>query len=570
LSTLTKLKAATGLDDLAAILGYKPSSLAYLLYVLPSASKYTTFSIPKKSGGTRTIQAPEARLKTLQKHLANALYACVGEIHNTDKRPSLSHGFKKNHSIVTNARSHTARRFVLNFDLADFFPSFNFGRVRGFFIANNNFKLNDKIATLIAQIAIHNNEMPQGSPCSPVIADLITHLLDVRLAQLAKTERCMYSRYADDITFSTNQKNFPLSIATNPLPPVWDLSEQLTKIVTKAGFAINSKKTRMQTSPGRQVVTGLCVNRKVNVQATYYRYARSMCHSLFKSGTYQRPNTWETLTPTTPLQLASPLPLEGVINFIYTIKSLTDRRDSTEKKGDPTGSTRLYRNLLNFRHFITLEKPLIVCEGKTDNVYLNCAIRQLPAYRTRFSNEVAGKSVSNLKFFKYTDVTQDVMLLGGGTGDMIKLIQNYHSMAKKYLHRPMAHPVILLIDNDSGANGIFGIIKNLFNITATHSTTSNYYYLGYNLYMVKTPEVGDKKFSCIEDFFPSAVTATTIAGKHFDPDKKHGDDSKYGKHVFAENIVRPNMGSIDFSGFVPLLERVARVIDHYATLPKPP
>ena len=291
MSILAKLKAATSLNDLAAILGYKPSSLAYLLYVLPNASKYTTFSIPKKSGGTRTIQAPEARLKTLQKHLANALYACVNEINRTYNRPSLSHGFKKGHSIVTNAKSHTARRYVLNFDLTDFFPSFNFGRVRGFFMANNDFKFNEKVATLIAQIAIHNNELPQGSPCSPVIADLITHVLDVRLAQLAKTHRCMYSRYADDITFSSNQKEFPLSIATSLVTPVWNLSEQLTKIVTKAGFAINSKKTRMHTSPGRQVVTGLSVNRKVNIQADYYRYARSMCNSLFRSGTYHKPST---------------------------------------------------------------------------------------------------------------------------------------------------------------------------------------------------------------------------------------------------------------------------------------
>ena len=161
------------------------------------------------------------------------------------------------------------------------------------------------------------------------------------------------------------------------------------------------------------------------------------------------------------------------------------------------------------------------------------------------------------------------MLLGGGTGDMVKLIQKYDAMAKMYLHRPMAHPVILLIDNDDGANSIFGIIKSLFSIAVSHSTTSPYYYLGYNMYMVKTPELGESKISCIEDLFPSAVTATQLAGKHFDPDKKHEDDTKYGKHVFAENVVRPNMGAIDFSGFTPLLERVVNVIDHYATVPKP-
>ena len=72
--------------------------------------------------------------------------------------------------------------------MQEFFPSFNFGRVRGFFIRNRDFALKKNIATIIAQIACHDNALPQGSPCSPVIADMIAHLLDVRLAQLAKRE----------------------------------------------------------------------------------------------------------------------------------------------------------------------------------------------------------------------------------------------------------------------------------------------------------------------------------------------------------------------------------------------
>ena len=79
----------------------------------------------------------------------------------------MSHGFRRHYSIITNARRHKRRRYVLNLDLQDFFPSFSFGRVRGFFIHNNSFKLNEKVATIIAQIACHENVLPQGSPCSP-------------------------------------------------------------------------------------------------------------------------------------------------------------------------------------------------------------------------------------------------------------------------------------------------------------------------------------------------------------------------------------------------------------------
>ena len=100
---------------------------------------------------------------------------------------------------------HVGSKYVLNIDLQDFFDSFNFGRVRGFFIKNRNFQLNPDVATVIAQIACYDNKLPQGSPCSPVITNLISHSLDIRLASLAKKYKCTYTRYADDITFSTRE-----------------------------------------------------------------------------------------------------------------------------------------------------------------------------------------------------------------------------------------------------------------------------------------------------------------------------------------------------------------------------
>jgi hypothetical protein len=142
LSVLAKIKAATSLYDVAAILGYQPKALAYLIYKLPLAGKYTQFPVTKKSGGVRIINAPEEKLKRLQRHLSKALYQCREEIEATlPKKQSLSHGFKKSHSIMTNARPHIKRRYVLNLDIEDFFPAFNFGRVRGFFIHNNQFNL---------------------------------------------------------------------------------------------------------------------------------------------------------------------------------------------------------------------------------------------------------------------------------------------------------------------------------------------------------------------------------------------------------------------------------------------
>jgi retron-type reverse transcriptase len=202
------------------------------------------------------------------------------------KQPSLSHGFVRERSIFTNAMMHLGKKNVLNIDLENFFDSFNFGRVRGFFIKNRNFKLDPKIATVIAQIACYDNKLPQGSPCSPVITNLITHSLDIRLAALAKKYKCTYTRYADDITFSTRKSVFPKEIM-NELDGEYLSGKELTWEIEHAGFSINENKTRIQYKNSRQDVTGLIVNKRPNTKKEYWRTARAKCNTLFKTGKFK-------------------------------------------------------------------------------------------------------------------------------------------------------------------------------------------------------------------------------------------------------------------------------------------
>ena len=229
-------------------------------------------------------------MKNLQRSLTKILTECRVEIETKNpKRNSLSHGFRKGHSIVTNSRPHTGRRYVLNVDIKDFFPSLNFGRVRGYFLKNKDFQLSEKTSTVIAQIACYKNSLPQGSPCSPIISDLLAHILDVRLVNLAKKYGCTYSRYADDLTFSTNQKVFPVALAA-PMKEnamKWEIGADLRQKITNSDFTVNDEKTRMQYSVSRQTVTGLVVNKKVNIKSGYYRIARSMCRAAFKTGKYK-------------------------------------------------------------------------------------------------------------------------------------------------------------------------------------------------------------------------------------------------------------------------------------------
>jgi RNA-directed DNA polymerase len=285
LRCLHTLRMAKTRYDAAALLGYKPSALSFIVYQIPKAAKYTIFDIKKKGGGIRRIDAPIPKLKGLQKRLAAILYECLRELEEARKRKNkLSHAFRKDRSIITNAKAHKSRRYVLNLDLQNFFPSLHFDRVRGFFLNNNQFKLAEPVATLLAQIACNDGVLPQGSPCSPILSELLTHFLDMRLVKLAAKNKCSYTRYADDITFSTNQKEFPAALAV-AVGEGWVLGDELKSRIRDAGFTINDAKTRMQVRGSRQTVTGLTVNEKVNVPQHYYKVARAMTNSFLTTGT---------------------------------------------------------------------------------------------------------------------------------------------------------------------------------------------------------------------------------------------------------------------------------------------
>lgn len=559
MSALSDLKAATSLSDLVKLIGYKPSTLAFIIHQIPAGSKYTSFTIPKKSGGVRLISAPSPKLKTLQQHLVTLLKKCRKEIDETKKRKPLSHAFRPGQSIITNANPHIKQRHVLNLDLQDFFPSINFGRVRGFFISNNDFKLHKDVATVIAQIACHANALPQGAPTSPIISDLIAHILDVRLVLLAKKHNCTYTRYADDLTFSTGLKSFPTPVAVQISPSDWQLGKPLADTITSTGFKVNANKTRMQLRCSRQTVTGLTVNQKVNIQADYYRRVRSMCYELFKTGAYFHQGS----TPTTALPV-----LEGQLNHCFRVKYAVAlaRKEINQNDKRDRGIRKLYKRLLFYKHFVQLKKPLIICEGKTDITYLKLALRSLAASFPSLVTTTGAVQTRNISFFNHTDIADNVLKMGGGSGGMQLLIKDYAGALKYFRNRPLAHPVILLIDNDDGADEIFAAINNTVKLKVSRTSTADFYHICDNLFLVKTPEAGLHGTSRIEDLFKAPTLKTTVGGKTFNPGKKLDPTKEYGKIVFAEKVVRPNASKLDWSDFHKFLGRLDAVMKHY----KPP
>ncbi|MCL9685749.1 retron Ec67 family RNA-directed DNA polymerase/endonuclease [Legionella maioricensis] len=575
---LERLKAASTIQDLAVLLNLKASQLSYALFILPDEKKYTQFGVPKKAGGERIINAPQERLKHIQRSLADLLQHCILEIEGSKPQPNprpLSHGFRKkteinsnrkntiSFGIHTNAHNHQNKKYVLNFDLSEFFSSFNFGRVRGFFIKNNDFRLHPAVATLIAQIGCFKNELPQGSPCSPIITNLIAHILDIRLVRWAKKNRCSYSRYVDDITLSTNQEMSEKLATQSDGLIKWSLNKNIENIVARSGFQINPLKTRLQIQLSRQIVTGLVVNKKINVKNEYYRSARAMCHALFSTGSFfllGDQSKFGTLQQ-----------LNGILGYIYFIKQKNHcNGGSCHKKTaiEPHNITNLYSRFLYFRYFIALEKPLIICEGKTDVAYLKMAIKQL-------KKESKYHLPHQIDFFHFTERISEVMHINAGTTALKKFIESYKKNIAFTKMIPR-NPIIVLLDNDNEAGNVVKCLENKFKKpNVNYDRNKNFIYsVIENLYVVLLPikkQQGKKEQSLIiENFFDPSVLKIKLGKKVFSPENGNGFDSQrhYSKQVLVEKIIRPKQDTINFSLFKAIFDLIMDVIEQYKPINK--
>ncbi|MBD1389255.1 TIR domain-containing protein [Neiella sp. HB171785] len=263
-------------NELANLLEIPVGQLLHILY--EEKKRYHEFYIKKKSGQLRVIESPNKSLKILQ-HKVKPLI----EYHYRVKKSC--HGFVGNgKGIVSNAEKHKKKQYVLNIDLKDFFHSVHFGRVRGIFM-NVPFNMGNSAASVLAQLCTNHSRLPQGAPTSPVLSNLAASSLDTALTKIAKRYHLTYTRYADDITFSSNRK-FPLAIVdrfeTDLGKVEWRVGSLLRQSIEESGFTVNDSKTRVQHRSQRQEVTGLVVNDGVNVSRKFIRNTRAMLNSWSK------------------------------------------------------------------------------------------------------------------------------------------------------------------------------------------------------------------------------------------------------------------------------------------------
>jgi RNA-directed DNA polymerase len=307
--------------DVARFFGVTPNYLSYLLYSHRRPGYYL-FNIPKKSGGFRELSSPPQKILLLQRHLLISL----SKLYHA--KPPV-HGFVSKRSIVSNAKIHVGSKWVLNIDLDNFFPSIHFGRIRGVF-QKYPFSFSHSVSTVLAQLCCFNSKLPQGAPTSPIISNLICRGLDQDLFDLSEKFHVKFTRYADDLTFSTNTDFFPPDIGTidssNGNIPL--IGEPIIRIIKKHGFEINPMKTRITHMREHQQVTGLTVNEKVNVKRNYVRNIRAIIHDIEKNGySMAESNFHQRYDHKTRANKTHPplkVFLKGKLDFLKMVKGETD------------------------------------------------------------------------------------------------------------------------------------------------------------------------------------------------------------------------------------------------------
>ncbi|MDT0556793.1 reverse transcriptase domain-containing protein [Patiriisocius hiemis] len=429
-------------QELAIYLGISKKKLLYNAY--KTDLRYNSFTINKKNGRQREISSPIPSLKNIQKQISLEL--------NKHYRPKKQvHSFIKKRGIKTNAKKHIKKKFVLNMDLADFFSTINFGRVRGVFL-NYPFFFNEEIATILAQLCCHNNKLPQGSPVSPVISNIICRSLDKELVVFSKKNQCYYTRYADDITLSTNLKKFPSNVAELSNNEVY-LSDSLIRIINNNGFTVNKEKTSIRSHYEHQYVTGLTVNRKVNVKRKILKRVRAMLYAWEKFGLNNAAEEHFTkYSKKHKLKKDYSLFIRIVEGYLFFIKDIRGHDDllfrSLVKKYNKLSSNSVLKNILLHQG----EKILVYTEGNTDWMHLKASLLELSKI------DIGLNSLSNMiKFVEYDPnyAVGDLKLVNILEGILV-------SKSKK--------PVIAIFDSDNLQKiGEFGSKRqkryNIFNNT---------------------------------------------------------------------------------------------------------
>ena len=543
--------------EVAKLINIELRAITYVLYKKGIEESYKSFEIPKKAGGTRVIDSPNKQLKRIQTQLGKKVY----DIHKNyidQKRiaSNISHGFETGKSIITNARIHKNKKYLLNIDIANFFSSINFGRVQGYFNKSQEFMFSKEVSTIISQLVCYEKKLPQGAPTSPIISNLIFNIVDLRILSLAKKYKLSYTRYADDMSFSTNNKAF----RTDHI----EFIQELKVLLKNSGFDINESKTRLEYYSSRQEVIGLTVNKKINARRKFIKQTRAMVDQLFKTDSFKIDGV-----------IGTEEQLEGRLAFINQLDWYNNDLESESKKNKGNkkyisglnAREKQYQYFLFYKYFFRPSKPTIVTEGKTDIIHIKAALMK---YSDRYPNLItkndSGKYVFNLYFLNKSKRLKYFLGIVQNGADTMKNIWNFYNGKNncdnifKYINDKSEYgviravnPVILLFDNEKHSDK--PLRKFLKHIGMNAESDKPFLKLNANLYLQKIPRVNNSD-SEIEDLYSKEILNISINGKKFEKIVK--DEDTFSKDIFSKYILE-HYQEIDFSNFLPLLDSINNI-----------
>jgi RNA-directed DNA polymerase len=296
----------------------------------------------------------------------------------------------------------------------------------------------EDVATVLAQICCYENQLPQGAPTSPIISNMICAQLDSQLQKLAKKYQCIYTRYADDITFSTSKPKFPpqLSYFSDKLEKLV-IGDELEQILEKNGFSINESKTRLKTRYKRQEVTGITVNEKLNVKRKAIRQVRAMLHAWEKYGLEKAQaeflRRFDKKQHFHQHQPSFKYIVRGKIEFIGRVRGRKDHiylnflRWLNKLAPDLVDASNFEANTSSSLDKFHLNKIWIWTEGKTDIKHLKAALKYFEGKSRTFDFEIEFK--------------EDLPEQKQGSSELLK-------MCEQYCKSKQSEPIIAIFDRD--------------------------------------------------------------------------------------------------------------------------
>lgn len=547
-------------NDLADFLEISRSRLSYILYIKKPDSLYQSFKIKKRNGDYRCINAPVDSLKKIQ----HSLFIKLSEVRknssftntaNGTSKFRVSQGFEKGKSFISNADCHKNKRYVITFDISDFFTQFHFGRVCGYFEKNRAFLLPHELAIVMAQLTCYKGYLPQGASTSPIIANMICDIVDYRLLTIAKKYRLNYTRYADDLTFSTNNKAF---ISVKDM-----FIEEVTNTLIAAGLPLNNSKTRIMFHDSQQRVTGLVVNVKPHVDRIYYKQTKAMCDRLYKGKDVIINGKFGTRKQ-----------VEGRLVFQYQLSSYNS--EITHSNGKKMYGRMIdLQKFLFYKNFISNDYPVIITEGKTDAIYITAGLmRYYDSYPNLIKMNRNKEAKCLVSFFRRTKLIQNIFRISGDGGNELHKIffmfsdegdcLNYFEYFKTKYNLIPKHPIIFMVDNEEKkGKPLSNFIKAKDKEKRDILKKNSYIELIENskLYLLTIPNNGNEKDEnfCIECLFAKETTGHMINGKRFCKENHFDCDYYYGKNSFSRYIIS-KYRTVDFGQFSNLLDIINKIV----------